>query len=122
MPDSTFSEHELVAYLDEALPVEQMSDFEDALRQSEELRRRLAGGLGCWRASEVLPGPCRWSSPLQGMWRAGGRCNDSHMRVSGALRIGVGGGGDGSRGGSIGDARVCGGRGGSTVNMVCVGR
>lgn len=42
MPDPNFSEHELLGYLDEALPVEQMADLEDALRHSEELRRRLA--------------------------------------------------------------------------------
>lgn len=42
MPDSSFSEHQLIAYLDEMLPVEQMTAFEDALRRSEEMRHRLA--------------------------------------------------------------------------------
>lgn len=38
-----FTESELAAYLDETLPAEESSRVEQALRQSEALRRRLAG-------------------------------------------------------------------------------
>eukprot|EP00913_Durusdinium_trenchii_P008957 g8423.t1 len=42
MSEATFSDHQLVAYLDEMMPIEQMTAFENALRQSEELRNRLS--------------------------------------------------------------------------------
>ena len=42
MPDTQFTDHELLAYLDEMLPVEQMTLLEQEVRQSESLRRKLA--------------------------------------------------------------------------------
>ena len=42
MSDASFTEHQLIAYLDEMLPVDQMTAFEDRLRRSEELRIRLS--------------------------------------------------------------------------------
>jgi hypothetical protein len=42
MPATPFSESELAAFLDEALPAEQMAGVERELRKSESLRRRLA--------------------------------------------------------------------------------
>jgi hypothetical protein len=43
MPDSQFSDHQLLSYLDEMLSIEQMVDVEKALRKSESLRSRLTG-------------------------------------------------------------------------------
>ena len=43
MARSEFSDHQLLAYLDEMLPIEQMTDVEKALRKSESLRGRLTG-------------------------------------------------------------------------------
>ena len=43
MPDEDFSDAQLLAYLDEQLPVEQMSAVEKTLRASEPLRNRAAG-------------------------------------------------------------------------------
>ncbi len=42
MPESSFTDDELLAYLDEMLPVERMASAERALRDSESLRRRIA--------------------------------------------------------------------------------
>ena len=42
MSKTHFTEHELLAYLDEMLPVERMTLLEQKLRQSESLRRKLA--------------------------------------------------------------------------------
>lgn len=41
-----FSDHELEAYLDEALPAADMARFESAVRQTPELLRRLAEVIG----------------------------------------------------------------------------
>ena len=43
MPGDGFSDARLLAYLDEQLPVEEMSAVEKALRESEALRSRAAG-------------------------------------------------------------------------------
>jgi hypothetical protein len=43
MPDFTFTDQQLVAYLDEMLPVDEMAAVEKALRSSESLRNRTAG-------------------------------------------------------------------------------
>jgi hypothetical protein len=43
MPESTFSDQQLLAYLDEMLPVEEMATVEKALRGSDSLRRKAAG-------------------------------------------------------------------------------
>lgn len=51
---------ELEAYLDEALPVDQMALVEQALRESEPLRARLA---------EVIDERDREGSSLAGIWR-----------------------------------------------------
>ena len=42
MPDTTFSDQELLAYLDELLPVEQLTSVEKTLRNSQSLQHRLA--------------------------------------------------------------------------------
>lgn len=42
MNNSPFSDEELLAYFDEMLPVERMSEVEQQLRDSDELRRRAA--------------------------------------------------------------------------------
>ncbi len=42
MSDPAFTDDELLAYLDEMLPVERMTVLEESLRQSETLRRRTA--------------------------------------------------------------------------------
>jgi hypothetical protein len=43
MATHLFTDEELLAYLDELLPPERMADAEKSLRNSEPLRRRLAG-------------------------------------------------------------------------------
>ncbi len=43
MPERTFTDQQLVAYLDEMLPVDEMAAVERSLRGSESLRRRAAG-------------------------------------------------------------------------------
>lgn len=43
MPEPTFTDHEILAFLDELLPVEQMARVEKAMRESEILRRKAAG-------------------------------------------------------------------------------
>lgn len=43
MSGPSYSDHELLAFLDEMLPAEQMTAMENALRHSEALRRRVAG-------------------------------------------------------------------------------
>jgi hypothetical protein len=43
---TNFSNSELEAYLDEALPVERMAAIEDTLRSSEELQKRLTAANG----------------------------------------------------------------------------
>ena len=43
MADATFTDTELLAYLDEMLPVEEMTAVERAMRSSEPLRARAAG-------------------------------------------------------------------------------
>ena len=43
MAHSGFSDQQLLAYLDEMLPIEQMADMEKALRKSESLRSMLTG-------------------------------------------------------------------------------
>lgn len=43
MTSSTLTDDELLAYLDEGLPVERMAVVEKALRESDVLRRRAAG-------------------------------------------------------------------------------
>ena len=42
MSETDFADHELLAYLDEMLPVERMTLLEQELRQSESLRRKVA--------------------------------------------------------------------------------
>ena len=42
MSETSFTDHQLVAYLDEMLTVEQMVSLEAALRNSDTLRRRLS--------------------------------------------------------------------------------
>ena len=42
MSETDFTDHELLAYLDEMLPVERMTLLEQKLRQSASLRRKLA--------------------------------------------------------------------------------
>lgn len=42
MADCQWTDDEIVAFLDEMLPPERMSDFETQLRDSEDLRRRIA--------------------------------------------------------------------------------
>ncbi len=48
MARSEFSDHQLLAYLEEMLPIEQMADVEKALRKSESLRGRLTGLSHRW--------------------------------------------------------------------------
>jgi hypothetical protein len=43
MSDETFSDEQLIGYLDEMLPVEDMALVERALRSSDSLKRRAAG-------------------------------------------------------------------------------
>ena len=42
MPNDSFSDAELVAYLDEMLPAEQMVEVEESLRESDPLRQRVS--------------------------------------------------------------------------------
>ena len=43
MPEPSFTDDEIIAFLEEMLPPDRMSAFEVALRDSEELRQRFAG-------------------------------------------------------------------------------
>jgi hypothetical protein len=43
MSDPMYSDHQLLGYLDEMLPIEQMAVVEKALRKSESLKSRLTG-------------------------------------------------------------------------------
>lgn len=58
MTESSISDDELLAWLDEQLPVERMSEFEQLLRDDESLRRRVAAlaqqrGQGAHSVGEI---------------------------------------------------------------------